>query len=66
MIENIRAFGREPRQRNTLYGDVSEERREASLAAAPLQTPVNTPARKYEREAGKPELLRNQVIGRSA
>jgi len=65
MIDNIRTFGREPRQRDTCYREVSEERRDAGLNADPLQEPVNTPARKYDREAGKPELLRNDVIGRS-
>jgi len=47
----IRAAGREPLQRTTLYDAVSEERRRASLAAAPLADVVNTPARKYQREA---------------
>jgi FO synthase len=47
----IRAAGRRPVQRTTLYQAVSEERRRASLTAAPLADVVNTPARKYQREA---------------
>jgi FO synthase len=49
----IRSLGRTPRQRTTLYGDASAERRDASFAAAPLLEPVNTPARKYERPAAE-------------
>jgi FO synthase len=47
----ILAAGRRPLQRTTLYEVVTEERRAASLAAAPLGEVVNTPARKYQREA---------------
>ncbi len=39
----IRASGRVPRQRTTLYGDASAERRAASLAAPPLGEPLNPP-----------------------
>jgi FO synthase len=51
----IRAAGREPWQRNTLYGEVDAERRAASLAAAPLVDIVNAPVRKLpaaDRRAG--------------
>jgi len=51
MEELIRSLGRTPRQRTTLYGDAPTERRATSFAAAPLSEPINTPARKYEREA---------------
>jgi FO synthase len=51
MEDLIRSLGRTPRLRTTLYGDASAERRAASFGAAPLSEPVNTPARKYEREA---------------
>jgi len=51
MVSLIRALGRTPRQRTTLYGDASAERLTASFGAAPLSDLVNTPARKYEREA---------------
>ena len=49
MEEVIRALGREPRQRTTLYGDAPAARRAAAFAAAPLADPVNTPARRWER-----------------
>jgi FO synthase len=49
MEELIRSLGRTPRQRTTLYGDASNERKAASFGAAPLIEPVNTPARRYER-----------------
>ena len=48
----IRAAGRQPVQRTTLYEVASEERRLSSYAAAPLAEVVNTPARRYQREAG--------------
>jgi FO synthase len=50
MEEAIRKLGRTPRQRTTLYADAPAERRAASFAAPPLLDPVNTPARRYERE----------------
>ena len=49
MEATIRALGREPRQRTTLYGNAPIERRAASFGAAPLTDPVNTPARRWER-----------------
>jgi FO synthase len=49
----IRSLGRTPRQRTTLYGDAPAERRAASVGAAPLADPINTPARKYERAAAE-------------
>jgi FO synthase len=45
----IRALGRAPRQRTTLYADAPAERRAASFEAAPLTDPINTPARRWER-----------------
>jgi FO synthase len=42
MEDVIRAAGREPRQRTTLYGDAPAERVSASFAAAPL-TPADPP-----------------------
>jgi FO synthase len=45
----IRSIGRAPRQRMTLYGDVTPERRNASFGAPSLSAPVDTPARRYER-----------------
>ncbi|HET8652463.1 MAG TPA: 5-amino-6-(D-ribitylamino)uracil--L-tyrosine 4-hydroxyphenyl transferase CofH, partial [Gaiellaceae bacterium] len=40
----IRAAGRTPRQRTTLYDEPPEERVRASFGAAPLAEPVNPPA----------------------
>jgi FO synthase len=55
MEELIRSAGLVPRQRTTLYGEVPEERRRASFAAAPLAEPLNPPVS----EAGleRPRLL---------
>jgi len=47
----IRSLGRTPRQRTTLYADSAAERVATSFSAAPLSDVVNTPARRYEREA---------------
>ena len=46
----IRGIGRTPRQRTTLYADAPSARQAAAFAAAPLVEPVNTPARRYERD----------------
>ncbi len=46
----IRSLGRAPRQRTTLYANPPAERKAASFGAAPLTEPVNTPARRYERQ----------------
>ena len=45
----IRAAGRVPRQRTTIYGEVDAERRRAAFAALPLAPVVNAPARKLRR-----------------
>ncbi len=58
MERMIREIGREPRQRTTLYADASKERYAASFEADTLGDVVNTPARKYERNGGRRELLR--------
>jgi hypothetical protein len=49
----IASIGRKPKQRTTLYQDVTPERRATSFAAAPLSAPVLTPAHRYEREQPK-------------
>ena len=49
MEEAIRSLGRTPRQRTTSYGDAPDERRLASLRAAPLAEVVLTPASKFAR-----------------
>jgi FO synthase len=53
----IRANGRVPRQRTTLYGDAPEERRSASFGAAPLGEPLNPPVRDAGLKA-PPRLVR--------
>jgi FO synthase len=60
MIAMIEAAGRAPRQRTTLYEDVSPEIAGKGLAAEDLAAIVNTPARKYERRA-KRVLVRNRI-----
>ena len=57
MEELIRSAGRIPRQRTTLYGDAPEERRLASLGAAPLAEPWNPPV-KDARLVAPPRLVR--------
>src|SRR6266550_191086 len=57
MEELIRAAGRMPRQRTTLYGDVPDERRLASFGALPLAEPWNPPV-KDARLAAPPRLVR--------
>jgi FO synthase len=47
----IRSLGRAPRQRTTLYGDAPAARHAASFGAVALSEPVNTPARRWERQA---------------
>ncbi len=46
----IRSLGRVSRQRTTLYADAPAERIATSFVAAPLSEPINTPARRYERQ----------------
>src|SRR5215472_11956563 len=46
----VRSLGRAPRQRTTLYADAPPARRAASFGAPRLAEPVNTPARRYERQ----------------
>ena len=53
----IRASGRVPRQRTTLYADVPAERRRASFGAPPCAEPVNPPAREAGLKA-PPRLVR--------
>ena len=58
MLAMIEAAGRTPRQRNTTYGEVTEERITASRDAPALSAIVNTPARRYERTQRR-ELVRS-------
>ena len=57
MEELIRAAGRIPRQRTTLYGEVADERRLASFGALPLAEPWNPPV-KDARLSAPPRLVR--------
>ena len=45
----IRSIGRQPRQRTTTYGEVSQLQQQRSYGAVTLAEPVYTSARKYER-----------------
>lgn len=47
MCKFIEGIGRTPRQRNTLYGDVSAERTKATVQVPDLVPLVQTPAAKY-------------------
>jgi FO synthase len=47
----ISALGRRPVQRTTLYGAAPEERIAASFGAPPLASPIDTPAKRYERQS---------------
>jgi FO synthase len=57
MEATIRAIGRAPAQRTTLYGVPPAARIRASFGARELGDVVNTPARRYEHDA-KPTLYR--------
>ena len=61
----IRANGRAPRQRTTLYGDAAAERRAASFGAAPLAEPWNPPVRDA-RLVAPPRLVRPGYAARVA
>ncbi len=58
----IRTLNRNPRQRSTVYGEVSKEREHAGINAAELTDIVNTPARKYERKRPSASLIKNDLI----
>jgi FO synthase len=60
----IRANGRRPRQRTTLYGDAPKERRAASFAAPPLAEPVNASVREAGLKA-PPRLVRPGLLARA-
>jgi FO synthase len=61
----IRAHGRVPRQRTTLYADAPPERVAASFAAAPLAEPWNPPV-KDARLVAPPRLVRPGFAARAA
>jgi FO synthase len=61
----IRANGRVPRQRTTLYGDAPPDRVAASFGAAPLAEPWNPPV-KDARLVAPPRLVRPGYAARAA
>ena len=61
MAKMIESAHRVPRQRNTVYGDTTQERIDAGQAASELTEIVNTPAHKYERKRKGP-LMRPGLI----
>ena len=60
----IRANGRTPRQRSTLYGEVAAERRAASFGAPPLAEPLNPPVQDARLKA-PPRLVRPGLLARA-
>ena len=64
MEELIRANGRVPRQRTTLYGEVPADRRAASFGAAPLAEPLNPPVQDARLKA-PPRLVRPGLLARA-
>jgi FO synthase len=60
----IRASGRVPRQRTTLYADAPPDRRAASFGAAPLADPLNPPVRDAGLKA-PPRLVRPGLLARA-
>lgn len=53
MEKLIKSVGRQPRQRTTSYGHVSELQRQKSLGAGDLAEPVYASAEKYERKSSR-------------
>ena len=64
MEDLIRAAGRVPRQRTTLYGDAPAECRARSFAAAPLAEPRNPPVQDAGLQA-PPRLVRPGLLARA-
>ncbi|MCW2975527.1 MAG: Radical domain protein [Actinomycetia bacterium] len=61
----IRANGRTPRQRTTLYGDAPDEQRRASFGAPPCVEPINPPVKEAGLKA-PPRLVRPGFAAASA
>ncbi len=57
----IRAAGREPWQRSTLYTPVSEERRAAAFAALALTEIINAPARRIDGAARRAGMIARET-----
>ena len=62
MRQIIGSLNRNPRQRSTAYGSISQEREEAGLQAGELTEIINTPAKKYERKTPASSLVKNDLI----
>ena len=59
MAHLIRRLNRDPQQRSTAYGKVSDERVKAGQTQGELLEIINTPAEKYERKTPSAQLIRN-------
>jgi FO synthase len=55
----VRNLNRDPKQRSTVYGEVTRERIQAGDKQGELLDIINTPAEKYERKRPAAELVRN-------
>ena len=66
MANLIRRLNRDPQQRSTSYGKVSDERIKAGLAQGELLEIINTPAEKYERKTPSAQLIRNPAPSRAS
>ena len=60
MANLVRRLNRDPLQRSTVYGKVSDERIKAGQAQGELLDIINTPAEKYERKTPASQLIRQQ------
>jgi len=58
----VRSLNRQPKQRSTAYGNISQEREQAGIQAGELEEIINTPATKYERKRPSATLVRNDLI----
>ena len=64
MANLVRRLNRDPQQRSTAYGKVSDERIKAGQAQGELLEIINTPAEKYERTTPASQLTRNPAPAR--
>ena len=64
MANLVRRLNRDPQQRSTAYGKVSDERIKAGQAQGELLEIINTPAEKYERKTPASQLIRNPTPAR--
>ena len=65
MANLVRRLNRDPLQRSTVYGTVSDERIKAGQAQGELLEIINTPAEKYERKTPASQLIRNPAPART-